>query len=326
MDQPFIPNTMPAQTLTAAPADLLQSSLEEMLKTLPPKDKYNIGPDEDYDDVLGGLLLGPTGAAYLFLQISARHPELRLQGRDALYWAKKYLEGDRGDPVVEDGCCGMVAEKLAFEAVRASISKEKGDVLDFLENMPRLLAPAPAGGKDTFPAEMIYGRAGALYMLRMMHHWVPSCADLLEPAINQLAQRILDMDDDGHGNWMWNGSRYFGAPHGDVGIITQIVLGAPSLAPKLAGKLEELLDLQTPEGNWLSTSAAQSAADSGPGRVQFCHGAPGFTYALQSLRPYYPDLQDRMDKAIEKGYGISWTNGLLKKEPNLCHGLFGNGL
>ena len=324
MDQPFIPNTMPAQTLTVAPADLLQLSLAELLRRSPPRNDYST-PSED-EDMFGGLLMGPTSAAYLFLQMSARHPELRLQGHDALYWARKYMEGDRGKLLLEDGCCGLLAEKLAFEAVRASISREQGHVLALLENMSKLLAPAPAGEKDLFAAEMIYGRAGALYMLRMVRHWVPDCADLLEEPIGQLAQRILDMDDDGNGNWIWNDSRYFGAPHGDVGIITQIVLGVPSLAPKLAGKLEELLDLQTPEGNWQSTSIAQASADSGPGRVQFCHGAPGFTYALRSLKPHYPALHDRMDKAIEKGYGITWSNGLLRKEPNLCHGLFGNGL
>ncbi len=95
--------------------------------------------------------------------------------------------------------------------------------------------------------------------------------------------------------------------------------------PKLAGRLEELLDLQTPEGNWIHTAPALEAGEAAT-RVQFCHGAPGYIFALRALRPYYPQFQGRFDQAIDKGREVTWTKGILKKEPSLCHGLFGNAL
>lgn len=314
MEQLFIPNTMSPCALKAAPADLVSTSLDEMLDKLPPKDKYNAGE-------LGGLMYGPTGAAYLLLQMSARHPSLRPRGHELLFWARKYLDGDRGVLVLRDGRGGILSEKLAFAAVRACVSKELSHVCTMLDDIPPFLEPATTNDGERFSAEWIYGRAGVLYMLRMVRHWVADSASLLDAPIHELAQRTMAMDDDGQGHWLYQGTRCFGAAHGDVGIITQIVLSAPCMASRLTGTLRELLDLQTPEGNWMQTSQAQ-----GPGQVQFCHGAPGFIYALQALRPHFADLEDRIDRAIERGRKMIWTKGLLIKEPSLCHGLFGNGL
>jgi len=143
--------------------------------------------------------------------------------------------------------------------------------------------------------------------------------------VKQLTRRILDKDDDGKGHWLWNGARYFGAPHGDIGTLAQIILCVPSLAPELTGLLEELLALQNSEGNWVHTAKALDAGEAAV-RVQYCHGAPGYVFALQSLRPHYPEFAGRFDKAIEKGREVTWAKGILKKEPSLCHGVLGNAL
>ena len=60
--------------------------------------------------------------------------------------------------------------------------------------------------------------------------------------------------------------------------------------------------------------------------VQWCHGAPGFAYSLQALRPYFPQLQGRIDVAVAEAQELVWKQGLLTKEPSLCHGIFGNAL
>ncbi|UNI24162.1 hypothetical protein JDV02_009931 [Purpureocillium takamizusanense] len=318
MEQLYIDNTMPQQALGAAPADLLRESLETLVTTHPPQESYD-------PETCIGLIAGPTGVAYALLCLSARHPDLRIQGHNLVHWAGKYVEGDRGTLVLQDGCCGFVAEVLALDAVRACVTKDRRCVTALLAHMPRLLEPASGEGADKFPAEMIYGRAGMLYMLRAVRHWVPDSADLLEEPIARLARRILDKDDDGKGHWVWNGDRYFGAPHGDIGTLAQIVLCVPTLAPELAGLLEELLDLQSDEGNWIHTAKALEAGEAAV-RVQFCHGAPGFVFALQSLRPHYPDFAERFDKAIHKGREVTWAKGVLKKEPSLCHGVLGNAL
>jgi lantibiotic modifying enzyme len=259
------------------------------------------------------------------LQLFARHPDFELLGHDLMYWSRQYVHGNRGSHVLEDGNCGMSSECIAIDVMRACVTKDRRYVMALLEHMPRLLAIADEETGDKFPAEMIVGRAGMLHMFRMVRHWVPDCADLIEDRMRQLARRIVDKDDDGKGTWMFRNTRYFGAPHGDIGTVVQILLCDPSHAHELAALVEELLDLQTPEGNWI-----RSAKELDEGKqatlVQYCHGAPGFVYALQSLRPFYPELGERIDRAIERAREVTWEKGLLKKEPSLCHGILGNAL
>lgn len=318
MAQQFLPNTMPLQPLEADTKALLKQSLEEIVQQNPPLEKYS-------EDDLGGLVAGYTGLAYLFLQMAHRHPQLQIQGHDCNYWAGEYLKGDRGTLELDPGNCGFVSEKLALAAIKACFSKDEKDVAALLDNVPDVVAPDAEGVKK-FPSEMIYGRTAMLYMLRLVKKFVPSSTGAVDEAITKICQRVLDTKDNDQGHWLWNGRHYYGAAHGDIGIITQIVLSEPSLAPRLAARVEELLDLQTDAGNWYDTDAPREDTATNPGRVQYCHGAPGFIFCLQSLRPFYPALHDRIDAAIAKAREITWTNGILVKEPSLCHGLFGNGL
>lgn len=205
------------------------------------------------------------------------------------------------------------------------MSKEHTDVLAFLSNMPKVLGPYSTEQGNPYENELLYGRTGVLYLLRMLRRWGPNSASSLEEPIAQLAGKIMGTDSDGMGNWEFNGDRVYGPPHGDIGIITQLVLTLPSLAPKLSGKVEELLSLQGPDGNWPS-SRDKMEVKKGWERVQYCHGAPGFVCALQTLRPFYPELHDRIDQAVAQGRETTWSRGLLTKEPNLCHGILGNAL
>ncbi|KHN98841.1 LanC-like protein 1 [Metarhizium album ARSEF 1941] len=313
MAQAYLPNTMSLQPLTADTASLLKQSLEGIVRQNPPLEK---------DDNNLGLAAGHTALAYLFLRMAQKHADLQIHGHGCMYWAERYMAGDRGPQHVQDKNCGLMCEKLAWEAVRASITGSEEAVATFLENVPRLVEPTPKG-EDPFPSEMLYGRAAVLYLLRMVRRFVPSSADPIDEAIGRICQRILESRDNSKGGWLWKGKRYYGAVHGDIGVMTQIVLSDPSLAPRLRTRLEELLDMQADGGNWPATDEDKEDSDR---LVQFCHGAPGFIFALQSLRPFYPMLQERIDGAIEKGRQATWARGLLVKEPSLCHGLFGNGL
>ncbi|KAH7157473.1 hypothetical protein B0J13DRAFT_541875 [Dactylonectria estremocensis] len=317
MAQRYISNNLPPQSMGSAPSELLPYVLEMLLKHAPPLPAYT-------ERHLGGLFTGYTGLAYLFLQLSAMHPDLQVAGHTLIYWADQYLTGDRGSLVL-DSKCGIGSEKLSFEAVRACITKDKDDVIEFLSNIPRLLGPYPTPQDDPFASEIISGRAGTLYLLRIVRHWVPEYAPLIESPLHRLTECIMATDDDGRGNWEWHGKRYFGAAHGDIGIITQLVLSNPSLAPQLSSRLERLIELQAPDGNWPEGARSLKQGRT-PSLVQWCHGAPGFIYSLLSLRPYFPLLQEQIDTAVTKGQGLIWRHGLLTKEPSLCHGIFGNAL
>ena len=49
--------------------------------------------------------------------------------------------------------------------------------------------------------------------------------------------------------------------------------------------------------------------------------------SLVKIRSFFPeDLRQRIDVAIERGRKEVWEKGLLRKEPNLCHGITGNML
>ncbi|KFY17338.1 hypothetical protein V492_00748 [Pseudogymnoascus sp. VKM F-4246] len=318
-DKLCLPNDIPAQSLQSPPSELLQSSLEQIIQTLPPKDSYD-------DEQACGFFMGYTGIAFLLFQISALRPSLEILGHDLIYWTKRYMEGKRDADsftINKELGCGLLNEKLCFQALQACLSKEHSDVLNFLGNMPEVLGPYSAEKGDPYETELLYGRTGVLYLLRMLRRWAPNSESSLEEPIAQLVEKIMGMNSDGKGNWEWNGDRIYGPPHGDIGIITQLVLTLPSLAPKLAGKVEELLGLQGPDGNWPS-SRNRMDTTKGWERVQYCHGAPGFVCALQTLRPFYPEFHDRIDQAIARGRETTWSRGLLTKEPNLCHGILGN--
>jgi hypothetical protein len=120
--------------------------------------------------------------------------------------------------------------------------------------------------------------------------------------------------------WIWNGRQHLGTIHGEIGILTQVILSDPSHASKLEIKLLSLINLQDAEGNWPVIEGKHSEL------VQFCHGAPGFVGSLIAIKSHFPTLHKQIDAAISRGRKITWEKGLLTKEPNFCHGSSGNSL
>ncbi|AEO68585.1 uncharacterized protein THITE_2118147 [Thermothielavioides terrestris NRRL 8126] len=286
----------------------LQAALEDIVTNYPPRSRYA-------PEALHGLWSGPTGMAYLLLQASSLRPGLTVSGRPAEHWARAYIaEGSRGHNLrLGAHGCGIGDERLAYEAVRCAVTRDPRDVRRFVDSVGQVIAV------DDYPDEMLYGRAGTLYLLRMARHWAPASSELVDPAIAEISNTILNRGP----RWTWHGRRYLGAVHGDIGIVTQLVLTSPSLAPRLQPVVEALLGLQLPDGNWPSSEESGAA---GKGLVQFCHGAPGFVLSLLALRPHFPALHARIDAAVGRARECIRTQGLLRKEPSLCHGIFGNAL
>lgn len=282
--------------------------LEDIIVEVPPRDSYA-------GERLSGLWAGPTGFAYLFLHVYKRYPHLQISGHDALVWARKYVAGARDEltmPFSYSNRVGINCEKLAVAAVQACITQDLSYVKEFTSHIPHIV------DREEVPNEMLQGRAGVLYLLRMIRVWVTSSEPLVQPFIQSVTEATLA---DGL-DWRWLGKRYLGAVHGDVGIVTQLVLTTPSLAERMEAKMAFLLDQQLPDGNWPSSEGSKESYS----LVQFCHGSPGFLPSLVALRPYFPSLQQKIDVAIERGRQCIWEKGLLVKEPSLCHGIFGNAL
>ncbi|KAJ9155491.1 LanC-like protein 2 [Pleurostoma richardsiae] len=303
MTDRYIPNDFSPLLTLGDTKTYLRDALEQILKHCPPLESYS-------GVRLAGLWEGPTGIAYLFLHVSAALPDLKIDGHHAITWAKEYLRGSRGHLHLEKGNCGFHSEWLCFLAVRACTTKDPAHVREFLSDIPAIV------GHD-FPDEMLYGRAGTLYLLRMIRHWVPDSASLVEPAVASVSEKIMSEGTD----WTYHGSRYLGSVHGDIGIVTQLVRTTPALAERLEPKLAQLLSMQWADGNWPAREGSSHAT-----LTQFCHGAPGFVISLLSIGRFFPSLQDRVKSAVQKGRECIWKQGLLRKEPSLCHGVFSNAL
>jgi hypothetical protein len=300
----YLPNDQPLLPPLEDVPSHLGTILGQIVTEYPPKQSY------DPDTCLGGWA-GPTSIAYLFLHVSAAFPDLVVDNKSAIQWAREYLSGDRGHAEL-GSICGLLEEKTTFEAVRAAVTKDIADVKEFLLNIPIILAKG-------YISELTNGKAGILYMLRMLRHWVPDSAPLLEEPAALITESILAEGPD----WITHKARYIGVGHGDIGIITQVVLTTPSVAPRVEPWLVRLLDWQLENGNW---DKKQDEPPGGKSLVQFCHGAPGFVLSLVAMRPYFPALIPRIDAAVEKGREVTWKEGILTKEPNLCHGTLGNAM
>lgn len=206
--------------------------------------------------------------------------------------------------------CGMT------EVINQEVQQDEGEGIE---------AVAQSGSN-----EWLYGRAGYLYLLRMLrYHFPPLTHDGLRTTIDQSIRSTVACimkTYNAHRRWTWHGKEYLGAAHGVVGIITQVVMSCRTVSDpiprEISGMVEQLLDEQLDSGNWLATRDGSG----GDTLVQFCHGAPGIITSLMSIEPSFPDLSARIQLACSRGRAVTERRGLLKKQPCLCHGITGNAL
>ncbi|KAJ6785150.1 hypothetical protein PWT90_04080 [Aphanocladium album] len=315
-EERHMPNDQPLRALSKPPKELFRAALEELLEKNPVPEKFEEGN-------LVGIFAGFTGIPYMLLQLSELHPDVQVRGESLRQLAERYMKASPDSSLLkEDFEHGLLSEKHSREALTACLSGEEEDVARFIASITAV-TNAPPNPEKPVVDEMLYGRAGDLFLLRLVRHWVPRSKAQLDAQIEAVAARIMEANNHGEDSWVCVNKKFVGAVHGDIGIIVQLVLSIPELAPKLEPHLLRLLSLQFEDGNWPKfTDQGEKSCD----LVQFCHGAPGFLICLQALRPYYPHLSAAFDKAIEKGTEVIWTKGLLRKEPALCHGVLGNAL
>jgi len=304
----YFPNDTTSLLRVGNTQEYLLQTIEGILRGYPPKLPWA----SPYGRVYRGLFLGPTPLAYFFLLLSEKQPNLIINGKTPFEWCQAYLNlGQETIPLLFTDTCGITNEYLAYNSVLACASKEiqyAQKVTSALRNLD-----APPGH-----CERMNGRAGALYLLRMIRKFLPSLTEEIKRVTRILIEQILTQEP-----WTWGDAKrqYYGTVHGDIGIITQIIISEPSYAPQLEAKLSLILELQEENGNWPVVPEKKSF-----GLIHFCHGAPGIIVSLLAIREYFPLLHQRIDIAIERGRGLIWEKGLLKKEPNICHGITGNAL
>lgn len=265
----------------------------------------------------GGLYYGPCSIAFLFFALQRFYPDFTIEEIPMGTWFAVYLkqaqDAMKQYPGPRKEKCGVSDDIMALVALSAASARDS-------EMARELCDYAAVAGEDGACNEWLYGRAGFLYLLRLVKASFVDDKETLE-MIEDTQDEIIDKILRSSRPWKWHDKAYVGAVHGAIGIITQIVLSDPSYAPELEPELGALLSYQYESGNWPSSLP--------PGKdrlVQFCHGSPGVVTSLVSLRPHFPKLHDRIDASIKKGRAAILDRGLLTKEPCLCHGISGNAL
>ena len=180
--------------IPADPAQQLSQTLTSLTQSYPPQDIYS-------SHECHGLYSGPTSIAYLFLHLSRTHPQLKISGHGSLSWAQAYLAGQRSTALVTASRNGVINEELAFHAIRAAVIQDLHDVKSVVRNIKDGVLTADRGSD-----EWLYGRAGCLYLLRLVRYCVQGSDDIVRPIIEDLIQLILS-----HGpSWPWHGKDYLG--------------------------------------------------------------------------------------------------------------------
>ena len=176
------------------PAQQLSHALTSLSQSYPPQNSYS-------SHECHGLYSGPTSIAYLFLHLSRTHPKLKVSGHGPMHWAKAYLAGKHSAGSVTASKNGVINEELAFYAVRAALTQDLQDVRSLVKSIKNGVLTAEQGSD-----EWLYGRAGCLYLLRLVRSWVKETDDIVTPIIEDLIQLILS-----HGpSWPWHGKDYLG--------------------------------------------------------------------------------------------------------------------
>ncbi|KAK1977043.1 abscisic acid ABA receptor [Colletotrichum cereale] len=285
------------------PEVLVHEAIANILIETPPRELYT-------HEECRGFFRGPTALAYLLLRLHAVYPDMAIHGQSLRHWAASYMAARRTGG--NSASCGLACESVGYYAVEVIFDETKAP--KFRQELERLV------DEDDHPYELLFGFAGLLYMVRAVEFWRPETASLLATVKARIVEKILGA---GPG-WTWRGKRYIGAVHGDIGILTQLLLTDPELANNsmVRNSLQRLLSLQHQSGNWPTEDNDHGYYE----LVQFCHGAPGFVSSLLHIGRFFPDIKAEIDHAIALGRGCIWRQGLLKKEPCLCHGILGNSL
>lgn len=340
------------------PREHLRASLTRLLTEYPPKTAAKDRPQ--------GLFSGPTSVAYLFLRLSQLYPENGVEdateigedfcgshaGLSWREWSQEYLRAARKARETgrrkefEPRAGGVQDEVLAHACLKAALTQDRKYVFRALD----WASFRVTDGVDPDTNEWLYGRAGTLYLLRLLPHFCPTVfaasesqaltdnpSKALEHLINSLIEHIFSRDVP----WKWHGKEYLGAVHGDAGVLAQILLSTAYLPrdsqarfrARAETRLARYLAEQLPDGNWPSSrlrTGASGSSHSFPQKqlTQFCHGAPGAVVALTAVRALVSEnLRPQIDTAVHRARAHVWEGaGLLVKESCLCHGIAGNAL
>ncbi|CAD5219102.1 unnamed protein product [Bursaphelenchus okinawaensis] len=125
----------------------------------------------------------------------------------------------------------------------------------------------------------------------------------------------------------WHGKEYLGAAHGISGILQAFLTYWHFLDEKARFDVKATLDwfvgIQSPDGNFPSSSGYVGYPKGEDELVHWCHGAPGAIHLMITGITLFND--ERYLQSAKRCADLIWHRGILKKGPGICHGVAGNG-
>lgn len=279
---------------------------------------------------------GSAGLALAYLQCYQRRKDIKSLRRAeeiAQHCAAVAAKSGSGKARVTflcgDGGLLTVAALTAAAAGGAGPLGQPAPYVDRLVSLMERVVPGPAD----LPDELLYGRAGYLYCLLLLHR-LKVCHEQVLPLLPCVVAAILESGKALSARlvlttqvplvYEWHDKRYFGAAHGIAGILALLLQALEFLPPRAVDELivPTLNYLQGelyPSGNLPSSQGSAS----GDKLVHWCHGAPGATILFAMAHKVLGNSQYLATS--RRCAQVVWRRGLLKKGYGLCHGTAGNG-
>ena len=280
-----------------------------------------------------GLYAGPTSIAFLFYRLSQIYPDLQFKSQSLLDWADAYLElgshylDTTRHNTVDTSHCGVINETLCQLALNCLLRNDSSLAVKLCSFASVINS---INGHGDGSNEWLYGRAGYLYLLRLVLKLFPDPSETLIRNLHQATAVTIDRILSSPFPCRWLDQPYLGAVHGSIGIVLQILLSCPSperpaVTQRLRPLLLTILNEQLPSGNFppLHTKDVHDEL------VQFCHGSPGVVLSLLSIRRSFKgdvEVLKRIDDVLAGTQPDLLERGLLTKAPCLCHGIPTNAL
>ena len=287
---------------------------------------------------LYGFFAGTLSVAHGLFMISlpdCAYANTPIEGALPIEWAERYLKcAEEMIPLIPEEPAGPRSSGISFtlvcySAIAAVIRKDPQHVSDMASYVSAVVTDDDEPPYD----EWICGRAGFLYLLRLVALHLPQHAHLIPTSANEeVIEALLRRSPDKPDPWRFLGGIYLGLGHGWMGIITQILLSDPKQSSLCRPWIVHLINEQLPDGNWNKFVESPDHKDNNASDwLQIGHGAPGMVVGLMAIRPIYDSAGDRemvdsIDNAIVKAQDVIWARGSLTKESCLQHGAAGNSL
>lgn len=196
-----------------------------------------------------GLISGPTSIAYLFWKLSTLYPGYVFKGQEFGEWAECYLE--LGRYVVSGGGegVGVGCEGVAGRVVRGVVEGDEGVVGEVCGlGTSVTCGRGDSGGVGKGENDWPNGRAGCLYLLRVLRSRFPNSRRKIQMTIDRVVDAIVT-------------DKEFQQPlsidsiYTITSTITQIILSrTQNHTDGLEEVLNNILALQNPDGNWNETN------------------------------------------------------------------------